>query len=180
MLPSLPLSTDHRAQRSVRLTARLEQPEPGCVITATGLCDPRLGSDPMRPAMMTNSEVEQHRPAPVKHDDGARLVTDSDREILAFVAAHRLVRASQIQIMLVVTERSARSRLAALETAGLLRHDRVFHSQPGCYRITRVGLATIKNDLPPPTVDRRSYGEDIGVAWISLVRGLPAASSATT
>lgn len=110
--PSRPTTA---AQRSVRRTARLEQPEPGCVTIATGLCDPRLGSDPGSPRTCPTLDSEQFHPAWVRHDDTSTLVTDSDREILAFVPAPRLVLPSYIQALLSVTEGIAHSKLATLD-----------------------------------------------------------------
>jgi len=96
------------------------------------------------------------------------LVTERDREMLAFIAEHRFVLAGHVQTLLGVSESVAYRRLGVLTTKGLLDHTRVLHGQPGWYQITRAGLALIASDLPPPRMDLRSYAHDIGVAWLRL------------
>jgi hypothetical protein len=103
-----------------------------------------------------------------KSGAGTRLVTQRDRELLAFVAEHRLVLAGHAQALLGVSESVAYRRLGVLTANGLLEHTRVLHGQPGWYQITRSGLALIGSDLPPPRIDLRCYKHDIGVAWIWL------------
>lgn len=95
-------------------------------------------------------------------------MNDGDREILAFAAAHRVVLASHVHILLGSGEHGTPTRLAALERAGLVRHERALRSEPWCYQITRQGLAAIGSDLPPPRADLRSCRKDIGVAWLWL------------
>ncbi|HEY5317051.1 MAG TPA: hypothetical protein VIJ20_03665 [Solirubrobacteraceae bacterium] len=96
------------------------------------------------------------------------LVTDRDREILAFAAEHRIVLAGQVQTLLGVSKPVAYHRLGGLETWGLLKYSRILHGQPGWYQITRPGLALIGSDLPVPRIDLRCYRHDIGVAWAWL------------
>lgn len=103
-----------------------------------------------------------------KRDAGSRLVTDRDRELLAFVAEHRLVVAAQAQALLGVSEGVAYRRLGALTAKGLLKHTQMLHRRPGWYQITRDGLAMIGSDLPVPRIDLRCYEHDIGVAWLWL------------
>ena len=95
-------------------------------------------------------------------------MTERDREILAFVAEHRLVLAGHAQTLLGVSESVAYRRLGGLTARDLLEHSRVLHEQPGWYQITRRGLALIGSDLPRPRVDLRCYRHDIGVAWVWL------------
>jgi len=103
-----------------------------------------------------------------RRDAGSRLVTERDRELLAFVAEHRLVLAAQAQALLGVTERVAYRRLGALTTRGLLKHTQMLHRRPGWYQIARPGLAMIGSALPAPRIDLRCYEHDIGVAWLWL------------
>jgi len=103
---------------------------------------------------------------PARPGSGSRLVTDRDREMLGFIAEHRLVLASQVQTLLGVGESVAYRRLGGLTAKGLLEHTRLLHGQPGWYQITRAGLALIGSDLAPPRTDLRSYKHDIGVAWL--------------
>lgn len=104
----------------------------------------------------------------VNDEDGRGPVSDRDGEVLAFAAAHRFVLASHIHILLKTSERDARGRLAALEEAGLVRHECALPSEPRCYQITRSGLVAIGSDLPPRQLDLRSYRKDVGVAWLWL------------
>src|SRR5919201_4036230 len=95
-------------------------------------------------------------------------ITERDRELLGFVADHRLVVPAHIQALLGVSAAAAYARLRALAAAGLLTHESVFHREPACYRIARKGLALIGSDLPPPRLDLRNYQHDMGVAWLWL------------
>ncbi len=96
------------------------------------------------------------------------LITERDHVLLSFVAQHRLVLASHIQVLLGVSADAARARLQALRAAGMLAGERFFHGQPRCWWITRKGLAVIDSQLPPPRTDLRSYRHDVGLAWLSL------------
>jgi hypothetical protein len=96
------------------------------------------------------------------------LVTDRDRALLTFVAQHRLVLTSHIQVLLLISQDAARARLRTLRTAGLLGGERFFHGQPPCWWITRKGLALIGSRLPPPRIDLSSYRHDVGLGWIWL------------
>lgn len=95
-------------------------------------------------------------------------ITVRDRELVVFVAAHRLVLAAHVQALLRLSGAAAYARLHSLSAGGFLSHRRVFHGQPGCYQVTRTGLALIESDLPPPRLDLRSYRHDVGVAWLWL------------
>jgi hypothetical protein len=101
---------------------------------------------------------------------GARstVVTERDREILAFVAQHRIVLVGHVQTLLGTSGSVAYSRLRALISCGLLEHTQVLHKQPGWYQITRAGLAFVGSDLPRPRIDLRCHGHDIGMAWVWL------------
>jgi hypothetical protein len=116
------------------------------------------------------SDRASSRPPPprARPNPGSRLVTGRDRDLLAFVAEHRIVHAGHVQALLGVGESVAYRRLGGLTSNGLLEHSRVLHGQPGWYRITRAGLAMIDSDLPPPRIDLRCYKHDIGVAWLWL------------
>jgi hypothetical protein len=87
---------------------------------------------------------------------------------LRFVAAHRFVLACQVTEWLGVHGVVAYRRLRGLRDAGLLSYRRIFHARPGCYQITRAGLAVVESDLGRPSVDLRSYRHDVGVVWLWL------------
>lgn len=95
-------------------------------------------------------------------------VTERDRELLAFAANHRLVLAGHVQVLLGVSAAAAYARLRSLTVAGMLSQRTVFHNQPGCYQITRPGLAIAGSQLPPPRLDYNCYEHDVGVAWLWL------------
>jgi hypothetical protein len=98
---------------------------------------------------------------------GARL-TERDKQLLAFMAEHRLVLASHVQAFLGVSAQVAHGRLRALAALGMVAGQRLFHGEPGCHQITRRGLAAIGADLPAPRLDLRGYRHDVGVAWLWL------------
>lgn len=100
-------------------------------------------------------------------------VTERDLRLLAFVSVHRFVLSAHVRAFLGVHPTVAYRRLAGLVGAGLLCHERIFHAQPGCYRITNGGLAAIGSELPRPTVDLRTYHHDATVAqlWVAELHG---------
>jgi hypothetical protein len=98
----------------------------------------------------------------------AVLITERDRTLLSFVAEHRVVLASHIQVLLGVSEDAARARLRALRAGGMLASERFFYGQPRCFWITRKGLAVIDSQLARPRIDLRSFRHDVGLAWIRL------------
>jgi hypothetical protein len=95
-------------------------------------------------------------------------ITDRDRALLGFVAEHRLVLASHIGALMATSLAAAHGRLATLAKAGFLCRATVFDREPGCYQLTRAGLAVIDSKLPPPRLDLRGYRHDVGVAWLWL------------
>jgi hypothetical protein len=98
----------------------------------------------------------------------ATRITDRDRAALEFASEHRLVLAAHVQALLGVSAAGSYRRLRALSVAGLLVCDRIFHTRPGCYRITGKGLAVIGSELARPAIDLRCYDHDVGVAWLWL------------
>jgi hypothetical protein len=97
----------------------------------------------------------------------ARL-TERDLRLLGFIADHRLVLAEHVRTLLDVSETAAETRLRSLTRSGYLRHRRLFHHQPGCYQITRQGLAAIGSGSRSPRLDLACYQHDVGVAWLWL------------
>jgi len=96
------------------------------------------------------------------------LVTDRDRQLLRFVAAHRFVLAAHVQAWLGPCMSVCYRRLDALTNAGLLTYRRIFHAQPGCYQITNGGLGLAGSDLPRPKIDLRTYAHDSDLVWLWL------------
>lgn len=99
----------------------------------------------------------------------SRQITARDLELLAFLAAHRLVEADHARRFLRRAPSTARGRLSALREAGLVTQRHIFHRQPPCYQVTARGLAAIGSRLPVPRVDLHGYGHDLGVAWLWLL-----------
>lgn len=95
-------------------------------------------------------------------------ITERDRALLGFVAEHRLVLATHARALMGTSLAAAYSRLAQLSKAGFLSRATVFDREPGCYQLTRAGLAAIDSRLPPPRLDLRGYRHDVGVAWLWL------------
>ncbi len=96
-------------------------------------------------------------------------MTERDRQMLAFIADHRLVLASHVQALLGVSPDAARTRLRKLERSGYLDRRALFHLQPACYQVTSRGLGAIASELPRPRgVDMREYVHDVGTGWLWL------------
>lgn len=93
---------------------------------------------------------------------------DVDRGVLAFAAAHHLVLAEQVALLLGIDADAARERLAGLQLAGLMRRTRMLAIDPGCYQITSAGLAAIASELAPPRLDPGRYRHDVGAGWLWL------------
>jgi hypothetical protein len=95
-------------------------------------------------------------------------LTDRDARLLEFAAEHRLVLGVHAQALLGSSPDAVDRRLRALAGAGLLVRRARFQGQPGCFHITRAGLAAIGSALPAPREDLRCYAHDVGVAWLWL------------
>ena len=93
-------------------------------------------------------------------------ITDRDHQLLEFAAKHRLVLAEQAQSLLGATPAAMSTRMGALARAGLLQRHAVFDGQPGCFLITRKGLAAVGSRLPTPRLELRTYRHDVGLAWL--------------
>ena len=88
--------------------------------------------------------------------------------MLELLARQRLAVEPQVEVLLGVSARAARDRLAHLAAGGYLRRERIFTGQPGCARITRKGLDAIGSRLPPPRLDLACYQHDVGLTWLWL------------
>ena len=95
-------------------------------------------------------------------------ITDADRSVLGPLAAHRILIVPQVALLLGVSEGTAARRLARLERAGLVHHERIFYRAPAAAWITRRGLDVIEHRLPQPRLDLRGYRHDVGVGWLWL------------
>lgn len=113
-------------------------------------------------------DTARRRPRGRSDQPASTQLTERDRSLLAFVADHRLVLSSQVQALLGTSDSITRARLRALARGGHLVQRRLFHQQPGCYQVTRRGLAVIGSELPLPRIDLRSYMHDVGLGWLWL------------
>jgi len=97
-----------------------------------------------------------------------RPLTDRDRELLLFLAEHRMVLSSQVQTLLGASAEAARRRLRALAAQGYVASGPLFSGQPDCCHIRPRGLAVAGSDLPAPRLKLAYYEHDVGLAWIWL------------
>jgi DNA-binding transcriptional ArsR family regulator len=100
-------------------------------------------------------------------DHGSPRITARDRLLLEFIAEHRLVLANHVQALLGVSATTASRRLRALEQAGLVDREVLFHRYPAHYRIRRRGLELIGSRLGVPKRGL-NVAHDVGVAWLWL------------
>ena len=92
---------------------------------------------------------------------------DAEREVLVFAAAHRLIAADQVDVLL-ANQSAGDVATESLVAAGLLRPVRLFASVRGCYAITPAGLAAIESPLGVPTVDLGDVRREIAAGWVWL------------
>jgi hypothetical protein len=95
-------------------------------------------------------------------------ITERDLELLRFAAEHRIVLCAHVQTFLGVSAAAAYGRLRSLTSSAYLAQRNVFYRQPGCFQITRKGLATIGSGYSPPRLDLNCYRHDVGTAWLWL------------
>jgi hypothetical protein len=94
-------------------------------------------------------------------------LTVRDRQMLSFMAEHRMVLESQVVALLGTSSAPVQRRLRVLAGVGYLSRQRVFEDSYRC-RILRRGLAAIGSELPPPEVNLGAHKHDVGVAWLWL------------
>ncbi len=100
------------------------------------------------------------RPAPVH-------LTDRDRELLAFVAAQRLITAAHAQALLGVS--AGLKRVRALVRAGLLEREPVHvDGRAPCFRATTSGCRVAGSSLARARPSLGAIEHDLGVAWLHL------------
>lgn len=95
-------------------------------------------------------------------------LSDADLGVLGFLAEHRVVVASQVEVLLGAGRRAVGERLRALEGERMIDRRRIFEGQPAACWITRRGLSVIASELPAPRLDLKGFRHDIGVAWLWL------------
>jgi hypothetical protein len=96
-------------------------------------------------------------------------MTDEQDATLRFAAEHHAILPGQIEVLLDTTTADAEQRLDDLTNAGLVRHHRAHHAQPGYYQITNHGLASIDSPLPEPRFETiRDHRTQLALPWLTL------------
>jgi hypothetical protein len=94
-------------------------------------------------------------------------LTPEDRELLGFLAEHRLALEGQLERLLGVGPGRLGERLRALAGERYLTHGAGFGTFRFC-QILRRGLDAIGSELPAPRLRLSCYRHDVGVAWLWL------------
>jgi hypothetical protein len=94
-------------------------------------------------------------------------LTDRDRQMLAFMAEHRLVLEEQVAVLIGRRTEAIAPRLRALAAKGYLTRTPGFDAAR-CCAIRPRGLAAIGSRLPTPRENLGMYRHDIGAAWLWL------------
>jgi hypothetical protein len=96
-------------------------------------------------------------------------MTDDQEATLRFAAEHHAILPGHIEVLLDTTTADAEQQLADLTRAGLVRHHRAHHAQPGHYQITNRGLAAIDSPLPEPRFETiRDHRTQLALPWLTL------------
>lgn len=107
---------------------------------------------------------------------GRGRLTDRDIEMLTWLARQRVATAMQFARLFDVDLSKAYRRLRVMVVLGLVRHERVFHLQPGVYLATASGIGCTRVELPAPKLDIRTLRHDLIVTdvCVSYLRsGMP-------
>lgn len=95
-------------------------------------------------------------------------VTPRDVAILRWVGRLRIATADQVADRFGLGRAVGYARLSGLARLGLLEHQRIFHAAAGIYLATRPGLEASELDLPPASVDLRTYAHDLELTSLVL------------
>ncbi|HET9123954.1 MAG TPA: hypothetical protein VFN65_03610 [Solirubrobacteraceae bacterium] len=107
-------------------------------------------------------------PSPTPPDSSLQL-TERDRQMLSFLAAHRFALAAQLGRLLGTSAPAAGRRLGALRAAGLVTPARPLRHDATAWAITRRGLAACESPLGVPrSIDLASYRHDVGLGWLAV------------
>lgn len=89
-----------------------------------------------------------------------------DRQILAFIGAHRFVLEEQIEVFVTLDPGAVEERLSGLEDQRLVRRERLDARQMAFVRITSSGLQSIGSRLPAPGLDVVDYRHAVLTVWL--------------
>lgn len=96
-------------------------------------------------------------------------LTMRDQGLLAWINSVGFVTIAQLALMLNVSIPTAYIRAQKLTQHGYLTHDRIFHSAPGIYRVTPMGVQICGSELPPVrTLSLATYRHDLLVTSLSF------------
>jgi hypothetical protein len=95
-------------------------------------------------------------------------VTARDKQIVRWISRLRMATAAQVAARFRLGRAVTYTRLGGLLQLGLLEHVRIFHSEPGVYCATRLGLSVAGLELPPARIDIRSYAHDVDLSALVI------------
>lgn len=96
-------------------------------------------------------------------------LTTRDQDLLAWINAVGFVTIAQLAFMLKVSIPTAYIRAQKLTQHGYLTHERIFHSAPGIYRVTPMGVQICGSELPfVRTLSLATYRHDLLVTSLSF------------
>lgn len=95
-------------------------------------------------------------------------LTERDKELLSWIGRFRIASAMQVGLKFGMSRVVTYRRLAGLVAEGYLTHQRKFHGEPGVFMTTRAGLILADLNLPPATLDIRTYRHDMMVTWLAI------------
>ena len=95
-------------------------------------------------------------------------LTERDASLLGPLAEHRILIVPQVALLLGVSERTALSRLRALERNRLLQLRPIFQGLPQAASIQSRGLRALGSPLKAPQLNLNEYRHDVGVGWLWL------------
>jgi len=78
-----------------------------------------------------------------------RVITERDKQILNVINRFGFMTVIEVAAIFNMQEQRAYARLKVLNDAGLIKHERILHSYPGAYWITREGRETSGSLLTP-------------------------------
>ena len=95
-------------------------------------------------------------------------LNERDVSLLGPLAEQRILIVPQLALLLEVSERTALSRLRALERKRLLQVRPIFQGLPQAASIQSRGLRALGSPLKAPQLNLNEYRHDVGVGWLWL------------
>lgn len=95
-------------------------------------------------------------------------LTQRDASVLGPLAENRILTVPQVAVLLGVSERTALTRLKALDRERLLHLRPIFQGLPWAASIQSRGLRALGSPLRAPQLNLNEYRHDVGVGWLWL------------